>query len=301
MAIYHSLDEYTAPEQGTSVALGFFDGVHLGHRAVIEAAADDRLRRVVLTFGENPLRVLGRECPPTLTDNRRKAELMTAAGADDVIFADFVQMKDLTPDDFVNNILHEKLNAKRVVCGFNYRFGSRGAGDTDMLRRLCESRGTEVIVCDPVSVDTEQVSSSRIRELITYGDIKKANAMLGYRYAVSGDIGSGNRIGSELGFPTVNICLGEDMVKPRRGVYASFLTVGSTSYLGATNIGVHPTVGESESPLCETFLIDFPGGDLYGSRALCELREFIRGEKKFSSVDELIGQIEKDCERIKSL
>ena len=301
MAIYHSLDEYIAAEQGTSVALGFFDGVHMGHRAVIESAADDQLPCVVLTFGENPLRVLGKDCPPTLTDNIRKAELMTAAGADDVIFADFAQLKDLSPEDFVHEILYKKLNAKRVVCGFNYRFGSCGAGDTDTLDRLCSDCGIEVIVCEPVSVGGEQVSSSRIRELIASGDIKRANAMLGYRYAVTGDIGSGNRIGSVLGFPTVNIPMSEDMAIPRKGVYASRLTVGGESYLGATNIGVHPTVGEIDSPICETFIIDFPGGDLYGSHAVCELCEFIRGEQKFSSVDELTEQIHKDCEQIKSI
>lgn len=301
MAIYNGLEKYNAPDQGASVALGFFDGVHLGHRAVIETAADTQLPCVVLTFSENPLRMLGKDCPPTLTDNERKAELMTAPGADDVIFADFLQMKDLSPGDFVKNILHEKLNAKRVVCGFNYRFGSRGAGDTDALTHLCAAYGIEVIVCAPVSVGGEQVSSSRIRELITSGDIRSANTMLGYRYSISGNIGGGNQIGSVIGFPTVNIPIKDDMATPRLGVYASMLTVGGKSYIGATNIGVHPTVGEIDSPICETFLIDYTGGDLYGSHAVCALCEFIRGEKKLSSVDELIQQIEQDCERIKSV
>ena len=301
MAIYHGLSEYTAPKNGTSVALGFFDGVHLGHRAVIGAAADTQLSCVVLTFGENPLRVLGKDHPPTLTDNPRKAQLMTAAGADDVIFADFMQLKDMSPEVFVGEILVGKLKAKRVVCGFNYRFGSRGSGDTEALKSLCADFGIEVIVCEPVSVGSEQVSSSRIRELIASGDIGSANTMLGYRYSISGDIGGGNRIGSALGFPTVNIPISDDIAIPCKGVYASILTVGGESYTGATNIGVHPTVGETDSPICETFLIDFPGGDLYGSRAVCELCEFIRGEKKFSSLDELTEQIKLDCERIKRI
>jgi len=301
MAIYHGLSEYTAPKKGTSVALGFFDGVHLGHRTVIGAAADTQLPCVVLTFGENPLRVLGKDHPPTLTDNPRKAQLMTAAGADDVIFADFMQLKDMIPEVFVGEILVGKLKAKRVVCGFNYRFGSRGSGNTEKLTRLCADFGIEVIVCEPVSVGSEQVSSSRIRELIASGDIGSANTMLGYRYSISGDIGGGNRIGSALGFPTVNIPISDDIAIPRKGVYASILTVGGESYTGATNIGVHPTVGETDSPICETFLIDFPGGDLYGSRAVCELCEFIRGEKKFSSLDELTEQIKLDCERIKRI
>lgn len=301
MAIYHGLSEYNAPENGTSVALGFFDGVHMGHRAVIEAAAETQLPCVVLTFGENPLRMLGKDCPPTLTDNPRKAQLMTAAGADDVIFAEFLQLKDMSPEDFVKNILVGKLNAKRVVCGFNYRFGSRGAGDTDMLTNLCAEYDIDVIVCDPVSVGAEQVSSSRIRELIASGDIRGANTMLGYRYSISGDIGGGNRIGSVLGFPTVNIPIGDDTAIPRMGVYASILTVDGEQYRGATNIGVHPTVGASDSPICETFIIDFHGGDLYGSRAVCELCEFIRGERKFSSREELTAQIKLDCERIMEL
>ena len=301
MAVYNGLEKYITPDHGTAVALGFFDGVHLGHRAVISSASQAQLPCVVLTFSENPLRTLGRECPPILTDNSRKVELLTAAGADDVIFADFARIKDMTPEEFVKKILHDRQNAKKVFCGFNYRFGSGGAGDTEALKELCAAFGIGVTVCEPVALGDEQISSSMIRRLIADGEIARANSMLGYRYGISGVIGGGNHIGSELGFPTINIPMAVDMITPRKGVYASMITVGGKSYRGATNIGVHPTVGANDSPLCESFLIDFPGGDLYGSFAVCELCDFIREEQRFSSFDELTAQIKKDCDRIKTI
>ena len=301
MRIYNGLQSYMAPPGGTAVALGFFDGVHLGHRAVVGACAASGLPCTVLTFSEAPAKSLGRECPPLLTDNSRKAALLEGLGAREIIFADFAQLRELSPEDFVRGILHERLNARRVYCGFNYRFGAGGSGDTAVLQALCERYGIEVTVCEPVFLDGEPVSSTRIREHIAAGDVERAAVMLGGSYAVAGEIGGGNRIGTTMGFPTVNISLRGDLAIPRFGVYASLLTINGKQYRGATNIGVHPTVSEMKLPLCETFLLDFEGGDLYGKSAVCELKHFIRGERKFASVEELSAQIEIDCEQIKQL
>ena len=297
MKIYNSLEEYQPHPAGACVALGFFDGVHLGHRAVIESCVADSggLASVVLTFLESPAKVLGRAVPPLLSDNARKAELMEALGVDELIFADFCAVKDMPPAAFIQDILTEKLNAKQVYCGFNYRFGQNGAGDTVALEKLCGEKGISVRVKEPVFCDGEQVSSSRIRELISQGAIDRANRLLGCRYAVEGSIGSGNHIGGQLGFPTVNLSIGDGTAVPRFGVYASDVVIDGVRYRGATNIGVHPTVGENEKPLCETFLLDFGGGDLYGKRIRCELKKFIRPEMRFDSVEELTEQIRKDC------
>lgn len=299
MAIYHSIDEYLPDGRGCRAALGFFDGVHLGHRAVIAGSADMGLRSVVLTFAQSPSKALGAPFQGLITDNRRKAELLTQAGAEDIIFADFGALRDMSAEDFVTEILVEKLRAKRVCCGFNYRFGKGGEGDVKRLIELCAEHGIDVEAREPVTVDGEQVSSSRIRELIASGDIKRANKMLGYRYAISGDIAGGNHLGTGMGFPTVNIPIGGELIVPRYGVYASKVTVGGREYIGATNIGVHPTVGENDKPLCESFLLDFGGGDLYGSYAVCELCDFVRDERVFGSFDELKAQIDADCERIR--
>ncbi len=297
MAIYYSTEEYPADGRGTAVALGFFDGVHRGHRAVLGACAQGKgeMRCAALTFRESPAKTLGRECPPMLTDNVRKAALMGTLGVEDVIFADFSKMKDVSAARFVGDILSEQLNAKKVYCGFNYRFGRSGEGDTAALKRLCEERGIEVNVSEPVYVGGEQVSSTRVRGLLLNGEIEKANELLGYRYAVAGGIDSGNHIGTEMGFPTVNIPIAEGMAAPRFGVYASCIRIDGAAYRGATNIGVHPTVGENERPLCETFILDYHGESLYGKNAVCELVRFVRAEKRFGSLAELTAQVKKDC------
>ena len=281
-------------------ALGFFDGVHRGHRAVIGACAanDQHLPCTVLTFRESPAKALGRPALPLLSSNDRKAALMAQAGADEVIFADFLAVKDMSPEQFVQEILRDRLHAKAVYCGFNYRFGKGGAGDTAALQRLCAAQGIAVSITEPVFCGGEQASSTRIRETIAAGEIAKADALLGYRYAIEGVIDSGNGIGTGMGFPTVNIPITEGLTPPRCGVYASALVIDGVRYRGATNIGVHPTVGRNESPLCETFLLDFAGGDLYGKQAVCELRAFIRPEQHFASKEALIAQIEQDCARI---
>lgn len=300
MKVYNSLEEYNPNKDGVCVALGFFDGVHRGHRAVIGGCAADKGNRkcVVLSFRESPAKVLGRSTPPLLSTNERKAELMAQIGADEVIFADFNAVKELRPEDFVTAILCERLNAKKVYCGFNYHFGRKGAGDSETLIKLCEKQGIGVTVKEPVFCDGEQVSSSLIRERIAAGEIEKANHLLGYRYAVAGRIDSGNHLGTAMGFPTVNIPIGNDLTVPRYGVYASELVIDGVRYKGATNIGVHPTVGTLDMPLCETFLLDFDGGELYGKKAVCELKAFIRGEMCFDSSEELTAQIKKDCEVI---
>ena len=297
MRIYNSLEEYRPHPAGACVALGYFDGVHLGHRAVIESCIADSGERtsVVLSFHESPAKALGRTVPPLLSDNARKAELMEQLGVDELIFADFSALKDMTPDQFVQNILCGQINAKQVYCGFNFRFGRNGSGDTAVLQKMCKEKEIAVNIMESVYCDGEQVSSSLIRNLITDGAIDRANRLLGYRYAIEGSIGSGNHLGADMGFPTVNLTIADDIAVPRFGVYASDVVTDGMRYRGATNIGVHPTVGENDKPLCETFLLNFGGGDLYGKRIRCELKKFIRPEMRFGSVEELTKQIRKDC------
>lgn len=294
MRIFNSLTEYEA--QSSCVALGFFDGVHRGHRAVIEACCAGRDGDVaaVLTFRESPAAVLGHGAPPALTDNSRKAQLIAGIGADAVIFADFAAIRGLSPAEFVRLILRDRLRARRVYCGHNYRFGKGGAGDAAALVSLCADEGIDAVTVRAVDSGDESVSSTRIRALIAAGEIIEANRMLGYAYAIGGSIASGNRIGTALGFPTVNLPIESGLCVPRFGVYASRITVDGRIYRGATNIGVHPTVGENPRPLCETFLIDYEGGELYGRSALCELLDFIRPERRFDTPAQLRDQVERD-------
>lgn len=300
MKIWHSIEEFAKTGYECHAALGFFDGVHAGHRKVIGdcAAQKGGCQAVVLTFEDSPAKLLGRSEMRLITDNARKAALMEELGVDGVIFEDFGRIREMDAETFVTRVLHEKLRAKKVSCGYNYRFGKNGAGDTEELQKLCARLGIAVSVIQPVDCGGRAVSSSVIRELLKNGEIEEANNMLGRPYAIGGTVGSGNHIGSAMGYPTVNIPIGGGMVVPRFGVYASRVTVGGRTYRGATNIGVHPTVGENETPLCETFLLDYDGKELYGERALCELTAFIRPEKKFGSKEELAAQVGRDIERI---
>ena len=296
MEIYNSIKAYAARHRRSRVALGFFDGMHAGHRAVIGACLTDRGgdTAVVLTFRESPAAALGYPVPPALTDNARKAALMADAGADAVIFADFGDIRALTAEEFVENILLRQLGAVQVSCGYNYRFGKGGAGDTDVLTKLCAARDIGVTVVPPVQIDGEAVSSTAIRGLLEAGEITRANRMLGSPYAIGGAIHSGNRIGTALGFPTLNLPIADGLCVPRRGVYISRVTVGGEVYRGATNIGVHPTVERSAVPLCETFLIGYGGGALYGREAVCELLAFLRPEQRFADVQALRAQVTRD-------
>ena len=301
MEIYYEIDGYAAKGYRSRVALGFFDGVHLGHRAVIEACAEDcgAAMPVALTFRENPASALGRPAPPALSDNETKAALMSAAGARAVIFADFLSVKDMSPEEFVSSVLKDKLNAEFVCCGYDHRFGKNGSGSAERLRELCAVHGIECSVIEPVYAQGEAVSSTGIRGLLSSGEIEKANDMLGRAYCVSGVISAGNHIGSELGYPTVNLPMKEGLCVPRYGVYASRITVGGRSYPGATNIGVHPTVDVSPAPLCETFMIDYPGEEIYGEKAVVELLRFIRPEMKFASLSSLREQVERDVRSVR--
>lgn len=303
MKVYDSIEAFAKTGYESQVALGFFDGVHLGHRAVIDEIVRDKGDRqaVVLTFRESPAVLLGKNDAVLITDNERKAELMEAAGADAVIFADFSAIKDMEAEDFIRGVLHEKLRAKKVCCGYNYRFGKNGSGDTEILEKICGEIGIEVCVKEPVFCGGRAVSSSAIRELLQSGEIVEADRMLGYAYSIGGLIGDGNHIGSTMGIPTVNLPIKAGMVVPKFGVYASRVTVDQKTYRGATNIGVHPTVGENDAPLCETFLLDYEGEALYGEYAVCEPAAFIREEKKFRSKDELTEQIKKDIDMIKAI
>ena len=303
MEIFYSIEEYAKVNKESQVALGFFDGVHLGHRAVIRDCVENKGDRsaVVLTFGESPARLLGNRDVRLITDNARKAELLEELGVDAVIFANFLHFKDMEPEVFIERILHEKLNAKKVSCGYNYRFGRRGVGDTNTLHNVCAEYGIEASVNDPVDLDGMAVSSSAVRELLQNGEIETADRMLGYAFSIRGSINSGNQIGTAMGFPTVNIPVENGMVIPRFGVYASQVTIGGKTYRGATNIGVHPTVGENPAPLCETFLLDYRGEDLRGEFAVCTPTAFIRPERRFDSVDALAEQVGKDIETIKNM
>lgn len=281
-------------DKKTAVALGTFDGLHTGHMSVINKAVirkDHGLLPVILLFDENPATALTGIIKKTLFSGEVKNRIIRNTGCIPHT-VDFNRIKDMSPEDFVKEILVNELNAKAVCCGFNYRFAKGGKADTETLRHLCESYDISVTVADEVDFDGDCISSTRIRKAIENGDIRKANAMLGRHFSYSYEVVSGDRRGRTLGFPTINQFFTDDLTVPKFGVYASAAFVEGRWYPAVTDIGIRPTVGNS-SPRSETSIIGW-SGDLYGTHTEIALIEYLREEIKFEDFDALKAQIKKD-------
>lgn len=276
----------------TAVALGFFDGVHLGHQKVISQAVNCKkqgLVPTVFTFLDMPSAKIKERSPVLLTTNSDKAVIMEKLGVKVLYAVDFNSVRDMSASDFVEKILFEKLNAKKIFFGENYRFGKNAEGNKDFLFENCPKYGIEPVVVPAENYGGQPVSSTRIRECIRNGDVFTASKMLGRYFGVSQTIVAGNKIGRTMGTPTINQQVPPGGVLPKFGVYASAVTVKGKTYCGVTNVGVKPTVG-SKIPLYETWIINF-SGDIYGEKAETLLLDFIRPEKKFENLDRLKAEI----------
>lgn len=288
--------------QGTAVALGYFDGIHLGHRAVLDAALDcarqERLVPVVMLFDIHPKKLLSGTVPPVLTSEKRKRRLLENMGFTVTDF-DFRQAMNYSPEEFIEKILIGTLNARAVTCGYDYRYGKGGSGNAATLRHELEKRGVKVFTKEAVLLDGSTVSSTEIRRLIADGEIERANAMLGTSFSYDFTVEKGDGIGRVLGFPTINQFFPEDFIVPRYGVYASRVCLDGKHYPAVTNIGVRPTVADT-SMRSETCILDF-NGDLYGKNVEVSLTRFIRDEIRFPDLDALSAQIEKDIIKARSI
>ena len=271
------------------IAIGTFDGVHVGHRAVI-AGAD-----TVLTFEPHPLRILSPEAAPKLIlpfDIKR--DVIAGLGVEEMVVIPFDRDFTLiSAEDFVRGILIERLDAREIAVGENFRFGARARGDAEMLAAQDEFT-TRVVPL--VTVDGETVSSTRIRALIAAGDVAAAGRCLGAPVMLEGEVVRGDSRGRELGFPTANVVPDESLVVPGHGVYAGF----ANGVPAAVNIGVRPMFDTGRGLLVEAHLLDYDA-DLYGQRLRVALIERLRGEQRFPSVDELVAQMHRDVEETREL
>ncbi len=296
MKLYTREQWNTLPRRPRSVALGFFDGVHLGHRQVIRAAAREDAALCVYTF--NTATFTAKGMPPLLCTDTEEAALLEAQGVEELLRDDFSAVCHLTPEEFVEQVLAQQLCAVQVTCGFNYRFGARGAGDATLLTELCAKQGIAVTVVPSVEVDGISVSSTILRRLIADGEVETAQRLLGRPFSLCQPVMEGNRIGRRLGLPTINQPLPEKGVHPRFGVYASLVEVDGVRYQGVTNVGVKPTVG-ADRPLAETYILDYQG-DLYGSCPTVSLLTFLRPEQTFPNLEALSQQIREDIATAKA-
>lgn len=280
----------------SAVAIGCFDGLHLGHMQVIKQALKQELTPVVFTFSHKSiLPKLGRK--EDIIPYDLKLKLLEKSGVSYIYAPDFADVKDMTAQQFVQEILVDRLNAGFVSCGYDFHFAKGGTADADALSEICKEHGIEVCVVPAVKSDGETVSSTLIRQLIKNGDLEKANRFLGYKLTYSLEVIHGKKNGRKMGFPTINQTIPEGMTIPKFGVYKSRTKIGSTDYPSVTNIGVKPTIdleeGEQRRPLMETHIIGYDG-ELYGERVSVSLLSFIRAERKFDGLKELSEQLEKD-------
>lgn len=291
------------PNTPSVITPGNHDGVHLGHRALINTAkayAKERgWRAVALTFNPHPAQILTPDnVPPLLTTIARRCELMKKNGSDQVIVQPFGEhFASLSPEDFMRKWLIESLNARALVVGPDFGFGNRRSGDVKTLYRLGEKYDFEVLVVEPIREGKQIISSSVIRRAISEGDLDKATRFLDRVHEVQGEVVVGDKRGRELGYPTANL-LCEPVLLPPDGVYAIAARLISHTnkelLFGVANIGVRPTFRAGRS--VEVHLFDFEG-DLYGATLRVGFVKRIRGEKKFGSADQLRQQIESDSEQ----
>lgn len=283
--------------KGSVCALGFFDGVHEAHRQIllkcVTCAKEQNLESIALTFEKSPTEYFGKKIE-YLTTLEHKKEIMYSLGIDKVVALPCnEEILQMSANDFVEKILVKQLNAKILICGFNYTFGKNAEGNTLLLSNLAEKYNIKVIVTGCMTDCGVTVSSSEIRNLLSKGDIENANNLLARPFEVRGTISTGKRLGRRIGFPTANI-YPESLPSLPHGVYATKTTVNGKEYISVTNVGINPTVNDNSLRI-ETHIIDF-SEDIYNLPIKIKFFKFMRCEKKFLSIDALKAQITIDKE-----
>ena len=289
-------------KQRRVIALGFFDGVHLGHgallRRVAEVAGEEQARPCAFTFDQSPAAALtGREVPLLTAVEDRRLLMERLYGIRELIVAPFSLLRDMDWRDFVTGYLQTELGVVHAVAGHDFRFGRGGEGDPRRLKELCGELGLGCDIIPKVEVDGVTVSSTYIRALIGSGELEKAARFLGHPHVLSGTVVHGHELGRTLGTPTANLIVPDGVLAPAFGVYASRVILpGGESRAAVTNIGVRPTVNQGTAGVTvEPWILDYQG-DLYGKTICLELYKRLRPERKFDSVDELRAAIVRNAE-----
>ena len=310
MQIFTSLDQLKISSR-TSVALGNFDGIHIGHREImqnaIDVAAQKGLKSLCFTFSNHPFNfILRREdsdpdAVKLICTEEEKIALIEEMGFDILVNVPFDEhIMKMRAHDFFDDIIVGCLNAAHVSVGFNYTYGARAEGKPDMLIRECESAGISVCIRDAVMMEGNVVSSTLIREMISTGNMEMTAKLLGRPYSFAGTVSHGKKLGSRMGIPTINIPAPARQMLPPNGVYFSRIEIGGKQYDSVSNIGINPTVNDdSQRKTIETNIFDYDD-DAYGSDVTVFFDHFSRGERKFRDKEELFAQIARDCENARN-
>lgn len=275
------------------VALGKFEGLHEGHmlliRKVTELASDNDMAGVVLTVDV--------PCDKAINVAKERYDILEGSGVDYVVECKFSPgFAALLPDEFVKNILVDKLDAKYVIIGKDFRYGNKRSGDYESMIESGKKYGFDVIVFDKLMIEGNIVSSSLIRKLILEGDVCNVVKYMGRHYSVTGTVTHGKMLGRTIGFPTINIFPDKNKLLPKYGVYATYVIIDGIRYNSITNIGTNPTVSDGEEVIVETHIIEY-AGDLYDQTVEVYFVKRIRDEKKFDSIDELKRQLNSDRQK----
>jgi len=278
-------------------ALGFFDGVHLGHRALLDAccalAENQKAAAGAVTFTEHPDALVLGKMPPLINTHEDRKYLLTQLGAHKVLELPFDrEMMSMPWRDFLD-MLVQRYDAAGFVCGDDFRFGHKGQGNAEKLTDFCKENGFVCRIVPQVVLDGTVVSSTHIRGLLERGEVENAGRFLGHPHILSGEVISGRHLGRTLGIPTANLLLPDDLVKLPHGVYACVAVAEGQRYMAVTNVGNRPTVGGHRVTV-EPWILNFDG-DLYGKQLTLEFYKFLRPERKFDSLKELKAQIQSDA------
>jgi riboflavin kinase / FMN adenylyltransferase len=299
MNIYHNISEFN-PVKNAVVTIGTFDGVHLGHRKIIsrikELAAECGGETVILTFFPHPRMILHPEDESLKLINtiHEKADLLQELGVDHLIITPFSRdFSNQTAEDYIRDVLVNRIGTKKIVIGYDHRFGKDRMGGLNDLLKWAPEYGYEVIKIPEQDINDVAVSSTRIRNALLEGDIQLANTFLGYPFFISGKVGRGDKIGRQIGYPTANIVIEETYkLIPSDGIYSAKVIVKGESYKGMAYIGTRPTINGITRNI-EVNIFDFQA-DIYGEDIRMEFYHFVRGDIKFTGLDELIVQLAKD-------
>ena len=277
---------------GSAVALGYFDGVHLGHRAVLsEAVSCARSRGLTAAAFTFSLPVSGGFKGRRILTGEEKRRRIASLGVELYLCPPFEQFRVLSPRQFVDEVLQRDLGARAVFCGNNFTFGKDKAGNVEVLRRLCAERSIEVHVVPMAQYQGQTVSSTRILACLSQGEMEPVNDMLGQPYSLRRSVQRGQGLGHTLGFPTINLTYPEGLLIPRSGVYVTQVTLSDgTRHPGATGLGSRPTVSDEDKITCETFLPGF-SGDIYGDEVTVSFYKYLWPTEKFESVNDLAAMV----------
>ncbi|MGI9624784.1 MAG: bifunctional riboflavin kinase/FAD synthetase [Acidimicrobiales bacterium] len=311
MQIIRDGDSLPANVGGTAVSIGVYDGVHLGHEALLgrlqQRAESEGLATAVVTFDRHPALVTRpANAPKLLTTLDQKLELLDAAGVEYVYLVEFTPERAQTSaTDFFEEVFVRGVRARSVVVGEDFHFGRDRGGNIDLLQDMGQAHGIEVVALELVKLEVESpepVSSTAIRRKLAGGDIRAANAMLGRRFEIRGPVIMGDQRGRTIGFPTANVPVPKHMAWPADAVYAGwYLRPDGERHMAAINIGRRPTFYEhAEQSLLEAHVIDFDG-DLYGEQAHVQFERFLRSEQRFDGIDALAAQLKQDVERARQI